>query len=468
MALGRAPCCRRGSFVSRGLRVTFGALALTLAIFAMLAGREVFAADPGPAAAPSPRPTVLYNFARTVTVESSGGSIFGNLHSTLTLVQQRTGVAPSVNDARLNALIDALSTDCVPQLTAATLGLTPELMHGLRDDQLQYGGRVSSGQRKWYDATLDQAALDDTLKRYYAYDPTPVDAEYTNVRVSVMDSTGVVLSAEATAHRVLMLPWYISRGKRGTCTSWDPRLSRAVAPYLSGDFADRAMGAALAQTIAREYILHHMAPWNTIYARERFGRQLDHLTPQLTLDSADVCGDGVTTCKDDNFLYIYLRSRTGPANVRFGNDLPIDARWRLTGWDAFLAQIPPASARLRSFGPVAAVLGAPGYDVDVQLPPMTQREGARDGLDGCGGGDLLGSTKPDDALSIFVEQRKQPDDESGRGSWWLILPDGSAVLTSYSGGAPLHLANVPAASPLRYVAALFSPDGTFLKGHACK
>jgi hypothetical protein len=172
------------------------------------------------------------------------------------------------------------------------------------------------------------------VQRYYAYDPSPADAEYTKVRVSVMDSTGAVLSAGATANRMLLLPWYVNRGTQGS------------------------------------------------------------------LDLATISGDGVLTCKDDNFLYVYLRLRGVPANVRFGTDLPIDARWRLTGWDAFLRQIPPASARLRSFGPVAAVLGVPGYDVDVQLPPMTQREGARVGLEVCGGADLLGSTKPDGTLSI--------------------------------------------------------------------
>jgi len=409
MAIGQAPAADRRLFVLWGLRVAFFASVLALAVVAETPRRTDAAADPAPTSAPSPQPTYLWHFARTVTVEVSGGSIFGNQHSTLTLVQQRTGVAPSVEDARLDALIDAVSADCVPRLTSAGVGLTPELMHGLTAEQVHYGGHISPGQRRWYDASFDQAALEDIVQRYFAYNPAPVDGEFTNVRVSVMDSTGVVLSAESTANQVLLLPWYVNHGNQGTCTSWDPRLSRAIAPYLSGDFAERARGTVLAQTIARDYVRHNAASWDTLGARDRYGRELNHLPSQYRLLFAAICGDGVHNCKDDNFLLLHVGTRTAGSNVHFEIDVPIDGAGRLVGWNDALTGIPAASVLLSRFAPLAAVLDAPRHVVSVQLPPYTKRIGAQI-VGSCEvGEDLLQGTKPDTALSLSVGEPKPPD-----------------------------------------------------------
>ena len=202
---------------------------------------------------PTPAATSMPNgFVRTVTIQSSRGSVWGYDRQTITLLDERGGFinsAPEANDTRLIALLAALSSDCVPKLSAATLGLTPELMRALTPDQIQFGD-VSPAQRRWYDASLDAPALERTVQTYYSRDPEPEDNAFARVRVTIADSTGVVMSATSTAQQELLLPWYVNHLNKGTCLSWDPRLSRAIAPYLTGDLADRAAGSALAQTIA--------------------------------------------------------------------------------------------------------------------------------------------------------------------------------------------------------------------------
>ena len=240
------------------LRSAFAAGVLVVAVLCGAAGPPgaPVLAVAQPTAAPSPAHTPLRSFARTVTIVSSRGSIWGYDQQSVTILDERGGFvnsAPDTNDTRLIALLAALSADCVPKLSAATLGLTPELMHALTPAQIQFG-QVSPAQRKWYDTTLDQTALERTVERYYAQDPEPEDAQYARVRVTVSDSTGVVMSASSTAQQQLLLPWYVTHRGLATCLSWDPRLSRAISAYLTGDLTDRAAGSTLPEAIASWYV----------------------------------------------------------------------------------------------------------------------------------------------------------------------------------------------------------------------
>jgi hypothetical protein len=403
-----------------------------------------------------------------VTIVSSRGSIWGYDQQSVTILDERGGFvnsAPDTNDTRLIALLAALSADCVPKLSAATLGLTPELMHALTPAQIQFG-QVSPAQRKWYDTTLDQTALERTVERYYAQDPEPEDAQYARVRVTVSDSTGVVMSASSTAQQQLLLPWYVTHRGLATCLSWDPRLSRAISAYLTGDLTDRAAGSTLPEAIASWYVTLNRGQWALAAAREQFGGLLDHIPSQYALVSAAECSDGTSPC-NPNFLSVVLRAKSGPPNLHFEAELALDAHGRVTGWDAFIAAIPVATERLSAFPPIASLVDKPDYLVGIDLPPYGKRKRALEWFAECKGADLIPDASGSDVYAVDVTEPGSKYDAGFPSSQWLVPPDGSAILWRYSGHRPLHLNVVPMTNGLGLVAAQFSPAGRLIKGYTC-
>jgi hypothetical protein len=384
------------------------------------------------------------------------------------MVDERGGFinsAPESNDTRLIALLAALSADCVPKLSATTLGLTPELMRALTPEQIQYG-KVSAAQRKWYDTSLDQAALQRTVERYYAQDPEPEDSQYARVRVTVADSTGVVMSAVSTAQQQLLLPWYVTHRGQTTCLSWDPRLSRAISAYLTGDLTDRAAGSTLAETIAWWYVTLNGGQWGMAAAREQFGTWLDHVPSPYSLVSAAHCYDGLSQCNPD-FLSVVLRTKSGPPNLHFRADLALDARKRVMGWDAFIAGIPAAEQRLFTYPPIATLLDRPDYLVSIDLPPFGERSRAMELLLYCKITDLLPDAGGSDVYAVDVTEPGSKYDTGWPSSQWLLPQDGFAILWRYSGHRPLHLNVVPLTNASGLVAAQFSPAGRLIKGYTC-
>lgn len=348
-------------------------LLLTWVLAAASAGvgaRASVLLSPSPSQTLQATPRPPRSSARTIQIDSSYGSIFGNTHDTVTIVHTNQGGGLDGNDSRIDALVKALTDSCIPHATPAELG--PD---------------VTPGQRRWFDSTFTQGALDYAVTYYYAHDFGNVDGVFASVRVSLSDTSGAVVAAASTAQQALMLPWSVTSRDQATCASWNPRISRAITAYLSGNAAGRLNGTYLARDIANAFIRQHLREWNTIPVKERFGHELKRLSSRYAIYAAALqryAAPGVPPEVD-----IELQQVDGPRNVLLS--LSLSSRGsRLPDLDAALAAAPRVIDRLNAFTPIHAKLRTEGYNVWATVPITLTSEPstAAESLRACGGNDL--------------------------------------------------------------------------------
>jgi len=325
-------------------------LLLTWVLAAASAGvgaRASVLLSPSPSQTLQATPRPPRSSARTIQIDSSYGSIFGNTHDTVAIVHTNQGGGLDGNDSRIDALVKALTDSCIPHATPAELGLTLALVRNVNNETL--GPDVTPGQRRWFDSTFTQGALDNAVTYYYAHDFGNVDGVFASVRVSLSDTSGAVVAAASTAQQALMLPWSVTSRDQATCASWNPRISRAITAYLSGNAAERLNGTYLARDIANAFIRQHLREWNTIPVKERFGHELKRLSSRYAIYAAALqryAAPGVPPEVD-----IELQQVDGPRNVLLS--LSLSSRGsRLPDLDAALAAAPRVIDRLNAFTPI--------------------------------------------------------------------------------------------------------------------
>jgi len=367
-----------------------------------------------------------------------------------TIVHTNQGGGLDGNDSRIDALVKALTDSCIPHATPAELG--PD---------------VTPGQRRWFDSTFTQGALDYAVTYYYAHDFGNVDGVFASVRVGLSDTSGAVVAAASTAQQALMLPWSVTSRDQATCASWNPRISRAITAYLSGNAAERLNGTYLARDIANAFIRQHLREWNTIPVKERFGHELKRLSSRYAIYAAALqryAAPGVPPEVD-----IELQQVDGPRNVLLS--LSLSSRGsRLSDLDAALAAAPRVIDRLNAFTPIHAKLRTEGYNVWATVPITLTSEPstAAESLRACGGNDLAALVAQH--AVVFVTAGEPSIRGVGRRlSWWAVLPDGSAVLWRLSGPTtgPILGLSVPMPDGLGRLAALFTRAGALVRSETC-
>jgi hypothetical protein len=392
------------------------------------------------------------NVVESITIHSSWGGLGVPRKDNLKITARSDGSyrgAKQANRSTISELIDLLETDPIGAPTLQNIGLTEEwLAANATRGMDQYAGAYFSvaaqNQKELYlrsfsDVNLVEELLPRILRGGWTDD-------YPTLKVEIEFRDGRRATLETISQTPLMLPWKVLRDGESK-TTYDARISRAVAALMPNDFEnrDRVAGTRLSRDLARSVMRAIENDWKFLGAENKAGSAINRLREKYKVESLDINGthgvdhgmEWVNGNSQETNLFAVLSSKKYPAGFFIRIILPF-ANQRVNNLEHFEEKIDQYFLTVQKASWFSKLIGdgrAPAWLRFIKDRSFSEKAMHQFSADM----KILGR----ESLIAEVEkvQREIALISLGGGldyyqSYWLVLPDQRVILWRY-GSSPI-------------------------------
>lgn len=382
-----------------------------------------------------------------IAIESSWGGLGSPVNDKLTIESKKKGFyigGNLVDPALIADLLTSVDSEELATPTLQNLDLTPEWLaanaqRGIDEYASGYFATTLQTQKDLYfrsftDARLIEGLLPNVLRGGWTDD-------YPRLKVSIRFRSKAEVLIETDNQPPFMLPWTIVRD-RTTTTTYNPRISRAVAALLPKKFAnrDRVAGNWFSRELARSVMRTIESDWKRLGAEHKAGKAIDRLKENYKVESVEITNThGVDHGKEwlkgnpqESNFFAVLRNEEYPTGFSIRIILPFQNE-KVENLDLFEGKIDQHFLSVRKVKWLANLLDTGRYTVWLRY--VKSRSFSEKAME-----QFAADMRILGKQSLVAEVEKVQGEVAllsvGGGldyyqSYWLVLPDQKVILWRY-------------------------------------